>query len=97
MEAENREIGPEEVSAARKMFLGGFALLPWLWLVNYIHYRGDLGNPSAPPAFKKHVKGSLYGFIAFMVLWAGWLFYYYSGDGGWRDSLRVVSSNTQTF
>lgn len=42
----------EKINVARKMFYGGFALLPWLWFVNYLMFRKDLLKPTVPHELK---------------------------------------------
>ena len=46
---------------ARKMFYGGCALLPWLWLVNIIYFRKLYFAEDCPPGVKK----CAYGFAGF--------------------------------
>ena len=38
---------------ARKMFYGGCALLPWLWLVNIIYFRRLYFADDCPPGVRK--------------------------------------------
>ena len=49
-----RELEIEAV--ARKMFYGGCALLPWLWLVNIIYFRKLYFSTDCPRGVKKWVK-----------------------------------------
>jgi hypothetical protein len=42
----------EKIGVARKMYLAGFALLPWLWMVNYLLFRKDIIRPTAPHELK---------------------------------------------
>jgi len=42
----------EDVVVAKKMFYGGFAFLPFLWLVNGVFFRQALTRSDAPPALK---------------------------------------------
>lgn len=42
-----------KLDVARKMYLIGFWLLPWLWMVNYIMFKKDLLKASTPPQLKK--------------------------------------------
>ena len=46
-----RELEVEVV--ARKMFYGGCALLPWLWLVNIIYFRQLYFAEDCPPGVRK--------------------------------------------
>ena len=42
----------EQVNVARKMFWGGCALLPFLWMVNLIYFRKELMSSSTPAPLK---------------------------------------------
>jgi hypothetical protein len=42
----------QAMNVSRKMYLAGFAFLPWLWLVNYIGFRNVLKDQHAPEQFK---------------------------------------------
>lgn len=41
------------VQVSRKMYIGGFFGLPWLWLVNYIYFQHTLKNEETPVELKK--------------------------------------------
>ena len=61
-EGEQREELDVEV-VARKMFYGGCALLPWLWLVNIIYFRKLYFAEDCPPGVRtceciKHLESS---------------------------------------
>jgi len=43
----------EKVDVARKMFLGGLAFLPFLWLVNLVYFRREFMSPHTPLVLKK--------------------------------------------
>jgi hypothetical protein len=52
----------EKISVARKMYLAGFALLPWMWMVNYLMFRRDLLKPTVPHELKVCTfKGPIFG------------------------------------
>lgn len=42
----------EKVNVARKMFWGGCAFLPFLWMVNLIYFRKELLSSSTPAPLK---------------------------------------------
>lgn len=46
----------EHVSISKKMFYGGFAFLPFLWLVNFIYFYKTSRKPYAPNELKKCKK-----------------------------------------
>lgn len=53
MDPTRKIIDPKEkVAVARKMYYAGFALLPWLWFVNYFMFRKELLKPSVPYELK---------------------------------------------
>lgn len=56
---EDREVADEipagDRKAARYMYYGGFLFLPWLWLVNWIQYRGAAKRDDAPEDFRRRM------------------------------------------
>lgn len=42
----------EKINVAKKMYIAGFAFLPWLWMINYLMFRHDLLKPTAPYELK---------------------------------------------
>jgi hypothetical protein len=42
-----------KLSVAKKLYYGGFFMLPWMWLVNYFLFYGDLKKTSTPDELKK--------------------------------------------
>jgi presenilin enhancer 2 len=80
---------------AKKMYYGGFCLLPWLWLVNYLYFRSALNIDEAPAELKSYVRRSLVGFGVMMTLWAAWLTVFYLNlDADWARSLLLFDSRT---
>lgn len=52
------KMSPEEqVSISKKMFYGGLAFLPLLWLVNFIYFFRTIRQPSAPREMRKCMYG----------------------------------------
>ena len=43
----------EHVAISKKMFYGGFAFLPFLWLVNFMYFYKTSRQPNAPHALKR--------------------------------------------
>jgi len=41
-----------KIGVAKKLYYGGFFLLPWMWLANYFLFRKDLGRLKAPEELK---------------------------------------------
>lgn len=54
------------------MFWGGFCLLPWLWLANFLLFRPYLARRSTPPAVHWYATRSLALFVAGTVLALAW-------------------------
>jgi presenilin enhancer 2 len=57
---------------AKRLFIGGFLLLPFLWLMNYLYLRKYIQRASCPPEVKFYVRGSLVGFLVVTSLFAVW-------------------------
>eukprot|EP01094_Clydonella_sp_ATCC50884_P020073 TRINITY_DN4078_c0_g1_i1.p2 TRINITY_DN4078_c0_g1~~TRINITY_DN4078_c0_g1_i1.p2 ORF type:complete len:100 (+),score=26.03 TRINITY_DN4078_c0_g1_i1:193-492(+) len=79
--------GQKKVS--RYLFIGGFFLLPWLWVVNVLFFAPFLRHPRTPAEVKANVAGSAVGalvFFAGFVAWAVWYSY------NWQD-LGVTGEN----
>jgi len=55
------------------MFFGGFAFLPLLWAVTYVHYRRAAASPQASHALKAYVRYSAVGAATSFVLLGGWI------------------------
>ncbi|KAG0179525.1 hypothetical protein DFQ29_002001 [Apophysomyces sp. BC1021] len=63
------KLKPEDlVSISKKMFYGGFAFLPFLWLVNFMYFFSASRAPSAPQQLKK--SGCVAWFIALTTWYA---------------------------
>lgn len=43
----------EHISISKKMFYGGFAFLPFLWLVNFLYFYKTSQQPNAPKVLKQ--------------------------------------------
>ncbi len=41
-----------QIRLTRKMFIGGFFFLPWLWFVNYLFFREHMNKPTTHPSVK---------------------------------------------
>jgi presenilin enhancer 2 len=81
------------LKVSKRMFIGGFFLLPWLWLVNYIYLRKYIARPSCPPQARFYVRASLAGFVIVTLCVLTWTIIYLSlrnNMGVWGDRLAVV-------
>eukprot|EP01138_Halocafeteria_seosinensis_P003519 gb/GECG01003597.1/.p1 GENE.gb/GECG01003597.1/~~gb/GECG01003597.1/.p1 ORF type:complete len:114 (+),score=10.63 gb/GECG01003597.1/:1-342(+) len=47
------EVELEQIRIARKLFYGGLACLPWLWIVNLIYFRRKVFNLQVSPELRK--------------------------------------------
>lgn len=71
------------------LFFAGFLGLPWLWFVNWMHYRR-----SAPPASdplvqvyaRRSLVGSLFGLVAFLA-------YFTTVQATWRQWATGIMVN----
>ena len=62
-----------DLKVARRMFYGGFAGLPWLWFVLWVHFRHIAMAPTADRRLRKYVDWSLYGTICGSALFIAWV------------------------
>ncbi len=99
----------EQVSIAKKMFIGGFIFLPWLWLCNILFFREYMNKQNAPPAVKfctqrsfesvlyyLDVKASLLGFLVYTSAFLVWLITYLVSRNSWGatgDQISLVIPN----
>lgn len=49
----NRKFDQSDASVAKKLFFGGCAFLPWLWILLLWNYRDAYFSPTAPEDLKK--------------------------------------------
>ena len=88
-----------DVKVARAMFFGGFAALPFLWLVAWVHFRKAAKLSHADPRLAVYVQRCLVGavlgglllatwFVTVMVSWRSW------GQFG-RDLMLVLPWDAQ--
>eukprot|EP00049_Salpingoeca_infusionum_P018086 m.355706 g.355706 ORF g.355706 m.355706 type:complete len:119 (+) comp17310_c0_seq1:213-569(+) len=80
----------EKESLCRKYFIGGFFLLPWLWIINAIWF---MPYTSESRKIKNMVIGSTIGALIFMagiIAWAVIFQLNFSSWGSIGDKLAVV-------
>ena len=51
------------IKVSKRFFIGGFFLLPWLWLVNWIYLREALKKPNCPPEARRCKKSISFFFL----------------------------------
>ena len=82
-----------DLKVARRMFYGGFAGLPWLWFVLWVHFRKVAKEPGADPRLSTYVNGSLVGAICGGVALVSWIVAVQTSWHTWGDfgkSLMLV-------
>ena len=47
-----------DLKVARRLFYGGFAGLPWLWFIAWLHFRHAARLPSADPRLATYARRS---------------------------------------
>ncbi|ORX62706.1 gamma-secretase subunit PEN-2-like protein [Hesseltinella vesiculosa] len=83
----------EMLVISKKMFYGGFAFLPFLWLVNFIYFFGQAHRPTAPKQLKQYVYMSLAGCVLWFIALTTWYGVYVNRRSSWGalgDTLTVV-------
>uniref|UniRef100_A0A061R002 Presenilin enhancer 2 n=2 Tax=Tetraselmis sp. GSL018 TaxID=582737 RepID=A0A061R002_9CHLO len=63
---------------SRRIYYGGFALLPWLWAVNVWLFWPELRGQNDPEV-KKYARRSAIGFLVLTALFLPWVMVYYIG------------------
>ena len=92
LELEASADSAQQVKVARRMWYGGFAGLPMLWLVSYLHFRSAAHMPGADAELKKYVNRSLCGAVCGGVVFVVWVFYvqlFWRSDV-WLRSLMIT-------
>ncbi|GAB5587658.1 hypothetical protein Unana1_02558 [Umbelopsis nana] len=64
--------GTEILSIGKKMFYGGIAFLPFLWLVNVIYLWPTLKRSDVPTQLRSYLIYSLSGSILWFVVLTTW-------------------------
>ncbi|ORZ17677.1 hypothetical protein BCR42DRAFT_349996 [Absidia repens] len=83
----------EMVGISRKMFYGGFAFLPFLWLVNVMYFFQQSRKSSAPKQLKQYVLWSLGGCIIWFLGLTIWYALFVNERSKWGalgDKITVV-------
>jgi len=77
----------------KKMFIGGFFFLPWLWLVNVLLFFREYRRPSTPADVKFYLRYSLVGCAAYTSVIITWLCIYLAERNKWGaagDAIALV-------
>ena len=75
---------------ARALFFGGFAFLPFLWLVSWLHFRRAAREPGAHPQLATYVRGSAIGASVGIALFACWVVTVRLYWRSWGESGRAI-------
>ena len=74
LQAEQPAVLPAlDLKVARRMFWCGFALLPGLWLLVWVHFRKVAREPHSDPLLQVYVQRSLIGASVSGMLLACWV------------------------
>jgi presenilin enhancer 2 len=94
MDRAEEQLTPDKMKLiAKRLFIGGFFLLPFLWLVNAFYFRRYYKHPATPDVVRRYVRMSLVAFAVAMGAWLAWLLLYYTQRDNWAgvgDFLTVV-------
>ena len=91
---EQQRVRELDLKVARRMFWWGFALLPGLWLLVWVHFRQAVKQPGSDPLLRLYVHRSLVGATCSGVLLACWVALVQSHWREWEDrwqSLMAVA------
>ena len=78
----------EKLRVCRKYFYGGFALLPFLWLVNTVWFLKDAffrEEFELQKELRKYVIGSGIGTVVWTIAIATWVAMYQMNRAGWGE------------
>eukprot|EP00026_Physarum_polycephalum_P017050 Phypoly_transcript_18135.p1 GENE.Phypoly_transcript_18135~~Phypoly_transcript_18135.p1 ORF type:complete len:100 (+),score=6.61 Phypoly_transcript_18135:398-697(+) len=76
-------------SVSKKMFIGGFFMLPWLWLVYVLLFFSKARLSTTHPDVKWYIKNSFFGFLVYLALFLTWMIIYLNK----RNSMGEVGDN----
>ncbi|KAL0081385.1 gamma-secretase aspartyl protease complex, presenilin enhancer-2 subunit [Phycomyces blakesleeanus] len=81
----------ELITISKKMFYGGFAFLPFLWLVNVMYFFTMCRKSTAPPALRKYVLMSLAGCILSFIALTTWYAVFVNKRVQWGQSADTIT------
>jgi|TARA_B110001469_G_scaffold106686_1_gene106582 hypothetical protein len=84
-EQEQQRVRELDLKVARRMFWWGFALLPGLWLLVWVHFRQAAKQPGSDPLLRLYVHRSIAGAACSGVLLACWVALVQSHWREWED------------
>jgi hypothetical protein len=81
----------KQLNIIKKMFIGGFLFLPWLWLCNYFYYKEYVKTSENNSKIKKYVYGSLIGFFIETIIFLIWLIIFLTHRNEWGSIADQIS------
>ncbi|KAF9972221.1 hypothetical protein BGZ73_004681 [Actinomortierella ambigua] len=94
MAKDANKLAPEEVlTISRKLFLGGFCLLPFLWVYNLLYLWPIRHRSDITPQVRKHLMFSAVGSLVMFVISSTWFAIFVNFRLDWGavgDNLTVV-------
>ena len=73
MDSATSEAAALDLKVARRLFYGGFAGLPWLWFISWLHFRNAAKLPSADPQLATYARRSGIGALVGGLLFLAWV------------------------
>ena len=90
----HKDLTADDIALSGKLWLWGFAFLPFLWLVNYVFFKHTLVEATTPEHMKRNVRRSLVAFSVAFGVWVVWLIVFYTNMHGWANPLMLFSPST---
>ena len=82
---QDRDAAALDLMVARRMWYGGFAGLPWLWFISWLHFRHAAKLPSAHPELGKYATRSGVCAVIGGMLFLAWIVYVQTTWRTWGD------------
>uniref|UniRef100_A0A6U1LMJ5 Gamma-secretase subunit PEN-2 n=1 Tax=Fibrocapsa japonica TaxID=94617 RepID=A0A6U1LMJ5_9STRA len=86
------EAQKQDVDNARKMFYGGFLLLPWLWVVSAWYHYPQVKQRRCHPDLRKWVLGSITCACVAGILVITWVLTVHQNWKSWGATSMMVSA-----
>jgi len=62
-----------DLRVCQRMFYGGFAGLPWIWFIAWVHFRHAAKLPSADPQLATYARRCGIGALVGAILFVSWV------------------------
>ena len=79
-----------DLRVCRRMFYGGFAGLPWLWFIAWVHFRHAAKLPSADPQLATYARRCGLGACIGALLFVAWVVTVQTQWRNWGDFGRRI-------